>query len=146
MGAADFARGATCFFFDRANGKIGTAGAVAEVLADPLFKSPAAFALGDVDKIVQDQFTVVPSVDANNEGVTETHATCVFGDDTDASRCFGQLRVFGQRKAIDHQYSDPVPILHAGEFGIVRVPRPQWITAREDEFFLRFGPIVGEGK
>lgn len=111
---------------------------------DPLFKPAAAFALRDVDEIMQNQFAVVPGVDANNKSVTKTHATCVFGDDADASRGLGQFRIIRERNPIDHQYSDPGAILHPGEIRVVRMPRSQWIPARENEFFLRFCPLISD--
>ena len=84
--AADFSGDATRFFFECADGEIRTVDAVAKVLTDPLFKPAAAFALCDVDEIMQNQLAVVPGIDANDERVSETYATCVLGDDADAFR------------------------------------------------------------
>ena len=146
MIAANFVGDATRFFFDCADGEIGTVGTVAKILADPLGKAAAAFALRNMDEVMQNQFAIVPGVDANNERVTKTHASCVFGDDADAFRCFRQFRIFRERNPIDHQHSDSGAILHSGKNCIARVPRVQWITARENEFFLLLCPVISERK
>jgi len=90
---------------------------------DPLFEPAAAFALRDVDEIMQNLFAVVPGIDANNQGMTKTRATCVFSDNADAFRRLRQFRIVRERNPIDHQDSDPGAILHPGELGIVRMPR-----------------------
>jgi len=82
--AADFVGDATRFFFQRADGEIRTGGAIAKILADPLGKAAAALTLRDVNQIMQNKFAIVPGINANNERVTETDATCVFGNDADA--------------------------------------------------------------
>ena len=122
MIAADFVGDATRFFFERADSEIRTVGAVAKILADPLGKTAAAFALRDVDEIMQNQLAIVPGVDANNERVTKTDAASVFGDDADAFRRRRQFGVFRERNSIDHQHSDPGAILHSDEIGVARMP------------------------
>lgn len=109
-------------------------------------KAAAAFALRDVDEIMQNQLAIVPGINPNDERVTETDATCVFGNDADAFRRLGQFRNLRERNPIDDQHSDPVAILHSDELGVVGMPRPQWITARENEFFLRRYPLISEGQ
>ncbi len=143
---ADFTRDATRFIFQRANRKFRTTGTVAEILTAPLFEAAGTLALRDVHEIVQDQFTIVPRVDADNQGVSKANAARVFGNDADASRCFRQLRIFRQRNAIDHQHANTIAILHAGKARISAVPRAQWITVRQDEFLLLFRPLAGKWK
>ena len=74
-------RDAARFFFERTDAKIRAIGAVTKIFMDPLFESAGAFALRDVDEIVQDQFAIVPGIAAHNQRVTETHAARVFGND-----------------------------------------------------------------
>jgi hypothetical protein len=121
--AADFPRGATRFFFNWAKSEVRTIGAVAKILSDPLLKAATAFALRDVDEIMQNQFAIVPSVDANDESATKTHAPCAFGQDAQAFRRLGQFRIFRQRNPIDREHADGGAILHPGETRIVRVPQ-----------------------
>jgi len=109
-----------------------------------LLKSAAAFALRDVGEIMQNQFVIVPSVDANNESMAKTHATGVFSDDANASRRFSQVRIFWQWNPIDYEYPDAGAILHAHEIRIASMSRSQWITTRENEVFLSFGPVTSE--
>ena len=124
MIAADFVGDATRFFFERSDGEIRTIGAIAKILADPLGQAAAAFALRDVDEIMQNQFAIVPSINPNDECVTETGATCVFGDDANAFGRLRQFRILGELDPIDHQHSDPGAILHSDKFGVVCMPRP----------------------
>ena len=124
MIAADFVSDATGFFFECADSEIRTVGAIAKILADPFGKPTAAFALRDVDKIMQNQFAIVPGINPNNERVTETRATCVFGNDADTFRRLRQFRILRERNPIDHQYSDPGAILHSDKIRVVRMPRP----------------------
>ena len=107
-------------------------------------KAAAALALRDVNQIMQNKFAIVPGITANDERVTETDTACVFGDDSDALRRLRQFRILRERNPIDHQHSDPGAIVHADEIRVVRMPRSQWVTARENEFFLRFCPLVSE--
>ena len=107
-------------------------------------KAAAAFALRDVNEIMQNKFAIVPGINANDERVTETDATGVFGNDADAFRRLRQFRILRKRNPVYHQHSDPVAILHPGEFGVVGMPRPQWITPRQNEFFLRCCPLISE--
>ena len=100
--AADFAGDAKRFLFERADSEIRTVGAVAKILADPLGQTAAAFALRNVDEIMQNQLAIVPSVDANNESVTKTDAAGVFGDDANAFRRRRQSGIFRERNSIDH--------------------------------------------
>src|SRR5439155_22003983 len=98
--AADFVGDATCFFFERPDGEIRTGGAIAKILTDPFCQAAAAFALRDVDEIMQNQLAIVPGINANDERVTETDATCVFGNDADAFRRLRQFRILRERNSI----------------------------------------------
>lgn len=79
-----FSREFPRFFFERTSGEFRAICAVTEVFAAPLFQSATAFALRDVNEIVQNQFAIVPGVDPNNQCVTEPHASRVIGEDADA--------------------------------------------------------------
>ena len=144
VGDADFACDAAGFVFERADGKVRTIAAVTKIMTAPLFESTAPLALRDVNEIMQNQFAIVPGINPNNERVTETHATRVFGDDADAFRGFRQFRVLRERNPINHQHSDPAAILHTDEIRVARMPGSQWIPARENEIFLRFCPLMRE--
>ena len=69
---ADLARDPPRFFFDRADAEVGTTDAVVEIFADPLLKSAGAFALRDVDKIMQNQLPIDPGVATNKQRVTQS--------------------------------------------------------------------------
>ena len=72
---------------------------------------------------MQNQFAIVPGINANNESMTKTRATCVFGNDADAFRRLRQFRILRERNPIDQQHSDPGAIPHPDEIGVVRMPR-----------------------
>src|SRR5579864_375900 len=72
------------FFFERADGELRAVCPVAEIFAAPLFQSAGALALGDMNKVMHDQFAFVPGIDSNNQSVTKSHATGVFGENSDA--------------------------------------------------------------
>ena len=55
--------------------KFGQVVRSAKILPDPLLEPSAAFALSDVDEIMQNQFAIVPGINANNETMTKTRAT-----------------------------------------------------------------------
>lgn len=92
--------------------------AVAEILFHPLLEAAAAFALRDVDEIMQNQFPIGPGIGADNERVAEAYATCVVRDYAGAPRGLRQLGVVRQRDTIDDQHFYPRTILDAGETGI----------------------------
>jgi len=50
--------------------KFGQVVRSAKILPDPLLEPSAAFALSDVDEIMQNQFAIVPGINANNESMT----------------------------------------------------------------------------
>ena len=112
---ADFSRKSARFFLERANSKLLAIGAVAEILATPLFESAAALALRNVNEIVQNRFPIMPGIDPNNQSVTKSHAASVIGNDPDSLRCFGKLRIFRQWNPVDDEHSDPAGIFDAGE-------------------------------
>src|SRR5437016_6811320 len=120
--AANFVSDATRFFFERPSGEVRTIGAVAKILSDPLLEPAATFALRDVDEIVQNQFAIVPGVDADDKSMTKTHAARVFGQDAKAFRRLGQFQIFGKWNPIDHEDSHGGAVLDAGKFRIARVP------------------------
>jgi len=102
---------------------VGAIATVADILADPWFETAAAFALGDMHKIMQEQFAVAPGISPNNNSMAKTYATRVVGDDAGVPRGFSQLAILGHRNPIDHQHSDFGTILHAGETRVGHVPR-----------------------
>src|ERR1700693_1570799 len=123
VGSAEFARKSARFFFQRADGELRTTVAIAEILAAPLFEPTGALALRDMDEIMQNQFAVVPDIDADNQRVTKTRAAGVLGKDTGSSRDFGELRTFRQRNSIDDQHSHVARIFYAGKHCIRNVAR-----------------------
>jgi len=122
VGRADLSGEASRFLFERTNREPGTICPVAEILAAPLLESAGAFALRDVNEIVQDRFAIVPRIPSDNQSVTKTHAACVIGDDADALRGLGQARIFWKRNPIDHQHSNPFGFFDAGKFGVSQMP------------------------
>ena len=141
---ADLARDPPRFFFDRADAEVGTTDAVVEIFADPLLKSAGAFALREVDKIMQNQFSIVPGVATNKQRVTQAHATRVFGDDPETSRGLGQFRIIRQRNPINHEHSDFCRVLNASEMRVPCVRCAQRMPVRENELFQLFCPLVGK--
>ena len=55
--------------------KFGQVVRSAKILPDPLLEPSAAFALSDVDEIMQNQFALVPGISVNNESMTKARAT-----------------------------------------------------------------------
>ncbi len=65
-GSAKFSREAASFFFKLADRELDTTGAVAEILATPLFQSAGALALRNVNEVMQNRFTIMPCVHPDN--------------------------------------------------------------------------------
>lgn len=121
VGGADFPGETARFFFERANSELRTTSAVAEIFAAPLFESARALALRDVNEIVQNQFAIVPSVNADNQRVTKPHAPSVVCDDANPFRNFGQVRIVGKRDPIDHHQSNATGFFNTGQLCIGHV-------------------------
>ena len=100
VSAANVLRDAARFFFECSGGEVRAIGPIGEIIADPLLEPAAAFALRDVDQIMQNQFPIVPGVAPNNQRVTKAHATRVFGNDAKPTRRFGQFRIFARRPIV----------------------------------------------
>src|SRR6266849_1567447 len=66
-GGADFVSQSPRFCFERANGELGAALAVAQIFADEWLEAAAAFALRHVCELVQEQFAVTPGTGADND-------------------------------------------------------------------------------
>jgi hypothetical protein len=115
--------GPACFFFEGADGELGAGGTVGKILFHPLLKAATAFALGDVDKIMQEQFAVAPGVGANDDGVAKADAPCIVSDYACASRRFSQGRILRQGNAVNDQYSNTGAILDSSPAGIGYMPR-----------------------
>ena len=96
---------------------------VDKVLPDPWFESATAFALSDVDQIVEEQFTVAPGFGANHDRVPDADATGVLGNDTSAPSDLSQFAAFRQRDPIDNQNSNALTILNTGQARIGHVLR-----------------------
>ena len=93
-----------------------------------MFKSARALALRDVDEIVQNQFAIVPRINADNQSMSKTDAARVFSDDADAARGFGELLVLWNGNPIDYEHSNARAILHTCEPRVSNVSWAQWIT------------------
>ena len=141
---ANGASESACFFFERANGELGTGLTVAQILADPLFETATAFALRDVHEIVQEQFAIAPGIGANDDGIAEAYAPCIVGDYAGASRRLRQFRIVWQRNAIDNQHAHAGTIPNASPARILRLPWGQGSAAGKDEVFLCFRPLISE--
>ena len=117
---------------------------VEKVLPHPWLKPATAFALGDVHEIVHEQFAVAPRLAANHNRVPESDATRVLGNDLNASSGLRQFGVLRPRDPIDNQHSDAFTIPNTGQPRISQVLRTQWSAVGEDEFLLRFRPLISE--
>lgn len=118
VGCADFVSKSARFRFERADRELRAASAVAQVVAHKGLESAAAFALRDVDELVQEQFAVTPGIGPDNDPVADGHAARSLGDDLGAPGGLGELLVLRHRNPVDHQYSDTRTILNADELSI----------------------------
>src|SRR5437879_5600029 len=83
-GGADFVSQSPRFCFERADGELDAALAVAQIFAHEWLEAAAAFALRDVRELVQEQFAVTPGIGADNDAVADGHAARSLGDDLGA--------------------------------------------------------------
>src|SRR5438270_12389441 len=143
-GRANVAGQSASLLLEITNGEIRAIGAIGQILADPLLKSAAVLALRNVDKIMQNQFAIVPGIGPNDQSMTKAYATSVFRNDTGASRRRRQTFVIGQGNSIYHQDPDSGNFVHAGANGIFDMARTKWHTAGQHVIFLRPRPLIGE--
>lgn len=115
-------------------------------MSNPLLQTTAPFALRDVDEIVQEQFAVPPRFRANDDGVAESDAPRVFGDDAGVPGGLSQGAIFRQRDPIDDQDSNALDIPDPGQARISHELRTQWSAVGENEIFLRFRPFISDGQ
>ena len=76
--------------------------------------------------------------------MADGHAATGRGNDLGILRGRGQLFIVRQRNPIDDQDSNTGTILHADTARIGDLPRSQGNAARENEFFLSFGPLTSK--
>lgn len=132
--------------FKRPNSESGASLAITKILRNPLLEAATAFALGDVDKIVDYQFAITPGIDANNESMSESDAARIFGHNAGPSSRLGQAGMSRQRDAIDDKHSYPRIILNPNSACVIGITRAQRNAPGEDELFLRLGPLVSDGQ
>ena len=79
---------------------------IVEVLADPLLEAATAFALRNVNEIMQKQLTIAPEIGSNDNGMTKAYAARVVRDYAGSPRSLRQLLIIGEGNPIDDQHSD----------------------------------------
>jgi hypothetical protein len=133
------------FFFESTDGELGAITTIGKIFADPLLEPTAAFALGDVNEIMQEQFAIAPAVGANDNGVAESDAPGLQSEDAGAARGFGECRIVRQRNAIDHQDPDTIAILNSRAHRILAMLWAEGRAVGENEFLLFPGPSISRG-
>jgi hypothetical protein len=144
LGRANLASQAAGFVLEGANAEIRTGAAIAKIGLDKRFEPAAAFALGDVDELVQKQFPLLPAIRPNNDSVADRDTATRLGDNLSALRRLGQFLILGQRDPINHEDAHPGRILNARSPGIGELPGRQWDAVLENVGFLRFRPLKSE--
>lgn len=96
---------------------------VDKVLLDPRLESATAFALSDVDQIVEEQFAVAPRFGANHDRVPDADTTRVLGNDLSAPSDLSEFAAFRERDPIDNQHSNALTIPDTGQTRISHVLR-----------------------
>lgn len=144
VGGADFAGNAAGLLFERTQGEAGGSLTIDEIMPNPLLEAAASLALGDVHEIVQEQFAVTPCFRADHDRVADSDATRVLGDNMSAPNRVSQLAAFRQRDSIDDQHSNALNIPNPGQARVSHVLCTQGSAVGENEFFLRFRPLISE--
>ena len=133
---------ASGFLLERADSEIRTALAIAKIARNPIFETAAAFALGDVDQIMHNELAIAPGIDPNDEGVSESNAARILGDNAGAPGGFGQVGMGRQRNTVDHEQTDPGTVLDSRPDSVFGITRVQGNTAGENKFLLRLSPLI----
>jgi len=141
---ADFASKSAGFFFETAEGELGAVVTVDKVSLNPMLEAAALFTLRDVHQLVEEQLAITPGIGPNDNRVADGDTAAGRGDDLGILRGRGQLCIVGERNSIDDQHFDTGGILHADAARIGDLPRSQGNAARENEFFLSFGPLTSK--
>lgn len=134
----------TRFVFEGSNAEVARAGAVEQVLVHKRLQPAAAFALRDVDELMQKQFAVFPTVRPDDDAVADRHSARRLGNNLGAPRGVRELLVVGERNAIDHQDSHPGRLLDPGQAGIVGLGGGKRNAIFEDVGLLGFAPLQSE--
>ena len=95
-------------------------------------------------EIVHEQFAVAPRFSANHDGVAESDATRVGGDDMSAPGGLSQFAALRERNPVNDQNPNPLTIPNTRPARISQVLRTKWNAVGKNEFFLSFGPLIGE--
>jgi hypothetical protein len=119
--AADFVSDAARLGFQLADGEIRASLAIEKILRDPLLETPAAFALGDMDEIMDNKFAIGPGIGPNDERVSKPDAARIPCDNASASRGRGQAGMSRQRDAIDDKNTHLRPILNSSPARVIGV-------------------------
>jgi hypothetical protein len=141
---ADISGEGSCFFFEGAETEIAGAAAIHQVFVHEWFETAAAFALSDMNKLMQEQFPILPAIGANNNAMTDRGRLRGIREDLSAAGGICQLFVFGHRHAIDYKDTDACRLLDPSALGIRNLIIGEWGTVFKDVGFLAFRPLVSK--
>ena len=142
MAGADLAGEGARFIFERAEAEIAGVATVRQVFAHERFEAAAAFALSDVDELMEEQFPVLPAVRADNNPMTNGHGPGRIRDDLSEAGGVGQLFVVGHRNAIYDEDPDAGRVLDPDAPGVGDLVLGQRNTVFKDVGLLAFRPLV----
>jgi hypothetical protein len=134
----------TRFIFKRAEAEIAGAATIREVFAHERFKAATAFALGDVNELMNQQLPVLPAIGADNYAMTDGDGFGGVRDDLGVPGCICQFFVVGHRNAVNHKDPDSSRVLNSGALGVGNLIPGQRSTVFEDVGLLAFRPLAGE--
>jgi hypothetical protein len=111
---ADFAGESPSFFFEWADGEASGVETLAEILRNKWLETATAFALGDVDELMDEQLAIAPTIGPDNDPVADAGAARRGSDDVAAARDLRQPLIVRQRKSFHDQNPDARTIPNAG--------------------------------
>lgn len=104
---ADLARHSAGFIFKGTEGKGGTGLPLREILIKKWLEPTGTLALGDVDKLMHHQLPVSPTIEPDDNSMSNRDSAARCRDDETAAGGFRELLVFRDRDSIHDQ--DPHP-------------------------------------
>src|SRR5437764_11767319 len=110
------------FFFKRTDTEFFAMTTIREIQADKRIKAAAPFTLPDMNKLMEEYFTIAPRVGSNHDSVAKRDRAGCSGDDLALPQCRCQTFMFRQRHPIDHKQANAGWITHPDPLGIGRIP------------------------
>ena len=142
LAGTNLAGDAASFVFERSETELSGVASIAQILTHERFQTAAAFALRDMDQLMDEQLSIMPAVGADNDRMTNRHCPAGVGNDLRELRGLGQLLVVGHRDARDYQDANAVNLLNAHAFGVGALARSERDSVFENVRFLSSGPLI----